>query len=144
MESVHSDMWIPYFCNSTNITHSRLEIHRTGYAWRYVRASMTLAGLLPPLSDRGSLLVDGGYFSNLPVAEMISELGAVDIIAVDVGSIEDTSPRHYGDSVSGWAVLFSRCAVLRRYIPGRGRYLRELIDVASCFAVLIRSRSDPC
>jgi lysophospholipid hydrolase len=102
------DMWIPYFCNSTNITHSRLEIHRTGYAWRYVRASMTLAGLLPPLSDRGSLLVDGGYFSNLPVAEMISELGAVDIIAVDVGSIEDTSPRHYGDSVSGWAVLFSR------------------------------------
>jgi lysophospholipid hydrolase len=107
-------MWIPYFCNSTNITHSRLEIHRTGYAWRYVRASMTLAGLLPPLSDRGSLLVDGGYFSNLPVAEMISELGAVDIIAVDVGSIDDTSPRHYGDSVSGWAVLFSRYAVSLR------------------------------
>lgn len=81
---------------------------------------MTLAGLLPPLSDRGSLLVDGGYFSNLPVAEMISELGAVDIIAVDVGSIDDTSPRHYGDSVSGWAVLFSRYAVsLRSHsIPG--------------------------
>lgn len=102
------DMWIPYFCNSTNITHSRLEIHRTGYAWRYIRASMTLAGLLPPLSDRGSLLVDGGYFSNLPVTEMISELGAVNIVAVDVGSIDDTSPRHYGDSVSGWAVLLSR------------------------------------
>jgi lysophospholipid hydrolase len=46
-------MWIPFFCNSTNITHSRMEIHRSGYAWRYVRASMTLAGFLPPLSDNG-------------------------------------------------------------------------------------------
>ncbi len=48
------DMWIPFFCNSTNITHSRMDVHRTGYAWRYVRASMTLAGLLPPLSDEGN------------------------------------------------------------------------------------------
>lgn len=47
------DCWIPFYCNSTNITHSRMEIHRSGYAWRYVRASMTLAGLLPPLSDNG-------------------------------------------------------------------------------------------
>lgn len=31
-----------------------MDIHRTGYAWRYVRASMTLAGLLPPLSDDGN------------------------------------------------------------------------------------------
>jgi predicted acylesterase/phospholipase RssA len=48
------DFWIPFFANSTNITHSRMEIHRSGYAWRYVRASMTLAGLLPPLSDNGN------------------------------------------------------------------------------------------
>lgn len=50
------DCWIPFFCNSTNITHSRMEIHRSGYAWRYVRASMTLAGLLPPLSDNGDCM----------------------------------------------------------------------------------------
>lgn len=102
-------MWIPYFCNSTNITHSRMEIHRDGYAWRYVRASMSLAGLLPPLSDdKGNLLLDGGYVSNLPCTEMITELGATDVIAVDVGAVDDTSPRHYGDSVSGWGVLLSR------------------------------------
>jgi len=55
-----------------------MEIHETGYAWRYVRkslslhsletylskplgASMTLVGLLPPLCDNGQMLVDGGY-----------------------------------------------------------------------------------
>jgi lysophospholipid hydrolase len=58
-----------------------MEIHATGYAWRFIRkmeltpikfvcltpgstfkgASMTLVGLLPPLCDNGKLLVDGGY-----------------------------------------------------------------------------------
>ncbi len=40
------DMWIPFFCNTTNITWSRMEVHTSGYAWRYIRGSMTLAGLL--------------------------------------------------------------------------------------------------
>lgn len=31
------DMWLPYFCNTTNIITSRMEIHETGYAWRYIR-----------------------------------------------------------------------------------------------------------
>ena len=53
-EADRADFWIPFFANSTNITHSRMEVHRSGYAWRYVRASMTLAGLLPPLSDNGN------------------------------------------------------------------------------------------
>ncbi|WVQ65631.1 lysophospholipase NTE1 [Kwoniella botswanensis] len=101
------DMWIPFFANSTNITHSRMEIHRTGYAWRYVRASMTLAGLLPPLSDNGNLLVDGGYMDNTPI-EPLRQNGIRDIIVVDVGSIDDTSPRNYGDSVSGWWIFINR------------------------------------
>lgn len=44
-----------------------MDVHTTGYAWRYVRASMSLAGLLPPLCDEGDMLVDGGYVDNLPV-----------------------------------------------------------------------------
>jgi lysophospholipid hydrolase len=45
-----------------------MEIHTTGYAWRYIRASMTLTGFLPPITDEdGNILVDGGYMDNLPV-----------------------------------------------------------------------------
>lgn len=33
------DMWLPYFCNSTNINTSTMEIHETGYAWRFIRMS---------------------------------------------------------------------------------------------------------
>ena len=72
------DMWLPFFCNTANITTSRMEIHETGYAWRFIRktlvfallivansppagASMSLVGLVPPLCDNGNMLVDGGY-----------------------------------------------------------------------------------
>ncbi|KAG1836575.1 hypothetical protein DFJ58DRAFT_170235 [Suillus subalutaceus] len=101
------DMWLPYFCNTTNINTSRMEIHESGYAWRFIRASMTLVGLLPPLCDNGSMLVDGGYIDNLPVSTMFS-MGASIVLAADVGSVDDNSPRNFGDSVSGWWLMFNR------------------------------------
>ncbi|KZO92752.1 patatin-domain-containing protein [Calocera viscosa TUFC12733] len=101
------DMWIPFFCNTVSLNWSRIEIHDTGYAWRYIRASMTLVGLMPPLSDHGNMLVDGGYIDNLPVSTMLQK-GANIVFAVDVGGVADTSPRFFGDSVSGWWVLLNR------------------------------------
>ncbi|KIO28791.1 hypothetical protein M407DRAFT_229364 [Tulasnella calospora MUT 4182] len=101
------DMWLPFFCNSTNILTSQMDIHDTGYAWRYVRASMTLVGLLPPLCDNGNMLVDGGYLDNLPVSTMRS-MGPNTIIAVDVGSLDDNSPRNFGDTVSGIWIAINR------------------------------------
>ncbi|KAI1325470.1 hypothetical protein F5Y16DRAFT_261846 [Xylariaceae sp. FL0255] len=97
------DFWLEFYCNTTNISKSRAEIHTSGYAWRYVRASMSLAGLLPPLCDEGSMLLDGGYVDNLTVSHMKS-LGADVIFAVDVGALDDDTPQTYGDSLSGlWA-----------------------------------------
>ena len=99
------DFWLEFYCNTTNISKSRSEFHNSGYVWRYVRASMSLAGLIPPLCDEGSMLLDGGYVDNLTVAHMKS-LGADVVFAVDVGSIDDNLPQAFGDSLSGaWALL---------------------------------------
>lgn len=99
------DFWLDYYCNTTNISKSRAEFHTSGYAWRYVRASMSLAGLLPPLCDEGSMLLDGGYIDNLTVSHMKS-LGSDVIFAVDVGSLDDNTPQAFGDSLSGmWAFM---------------------------------------
>lgn len=66
---------------------------------------MSLAGLIPPLCDEGSMLLDGGYVDNLTVAHM-KTLGADVVFAVDVGSIHDNLPQAFGDSLSGaWALL---------------------------------------
>ncbi len=99
------DFWLDYYCNTTNISQSRAEFHTSGYAWRYVRASMSLAGLLPPLCDEGSMLLDGGYVDNLTVSHMKS-LGPDVIFAVDVGALDDNTPQQFGDTLSGmWAFL---------------------------------------
>lgn len=50
------------------IKGSILYDHIIGSLWRYVRASMSLSGYMPPLCDPkdGHLLLDGGYVNNLP------------------------------------------------------------------------------
>ena len=104
-DSQIEDFWLDFYCNSTNISKSRSEIHTSGYVWRYIRASMSLAGLLPPMCDEGNMLLDGGYVDNLTVSHMKS-LGADVIFAVDVGALDDDKPQAYGDSLSGfWASL---------------------------------------
>ncbi|KAF7302953.1 Lysophospholipase NTE1 [Mycena kentingensis (nom. inval.)] len=101
------DMWLPFFCNTTNIITSKMDIHENGYAWRFIRASMSLVGLLPPLCHDGGMLVDGGYVDNLPVSTMFS-MGASSVFACDVGSLDDNTPRNFGDTVSGWWLLINR------------------------------------
>lgn len=130
------DFWLKYFTNTTNITHSRMEIHKSGYAWRYIRASMSLAGLLPPITDKGSMLLDGGYVDNLPVAEMRAQ-GAKYIFAVDVGSIDDTTPMRYGDSLSGLWVLFNRWNIFSRHpnVPNLAEIQARLAYVSSVGAL---------
>ncbi|KAJ5209284.1 hypothetical protein N7449_003663 [Penicillium cf. viridicatum] len=106
-DSQIEDFWLEFYCNTTNISRSRIEYHSSGYVWRYVRASMSLAGLIPPICDEGSMLLDGGYIDNLTVAHMKS-LGADVIFAIDVGSIDDTTPQGFGDSLSGFWSVFNR------------------------------------
>ncbi|XP_026684027.1 neuropathy target esterase sws-like [Diaphorina citri] len=62
------DLWIPYFCVTTDITASGMRIHTHGSLWRYVRASMSLSWYSPPLCDPvdSHMLLDGGYVNNLP------------------------------------------------------------------------------
>lgn len=130
------DFWLKFFTNTTNLTHSRMEIHQTGYSWRYIRASMSLAGLVPPVEDKGQMLMDGGYMDNLPVFEM-QKLGASFVIAVDVGAVDDTSPIHYGDTLSGLWVLFNRWNPFSDYpnVPNMAEIQQRLTYVSSVKAL---------
>lgn len=103
------DLWIPYFNITTDISSSTMRVHTDGSLWRYVRASMSLSGYLPPLCDPkdGHLLMDGGYINNLP-ADVARSMGAKVVIAIDVGSRDETNLTNYGDSLSGWWLLWKR------------------------------------
>lgn len=139
------DFWIKYYANSTNLTDSVMEIHTSGYAWRYIRASMTLASLLPPLTDDGNMLLDGGYIDNLTVSEM-QRRGAKHIIAVDVGSVDDRSPMEYGNTLSGWWVLLNRLNPFSGHanVPTMADIQMKLAYVASVNALERAKNSKGC
>ena len=73
----------PLFTVSADLLSSRLVIHRRGSVTEAVGASMSIPGLVPPLSRSGRLLVDGGVLNNLPIDAM-ADSGEGPIVAVDV------------------------------------------------------------
>uniref|UniRef100_A0A6Q2YIH3 lysophospholipase n=1 Tax=Esox lucius TaxID=8010 RepID=A0A6Q2YIH3_ESOLU len=103
------DLWLPYFNVTTDITASAMRVHQNGSLWRYVRASASYTPYLPPLCDPkdGHLLVDGCYVNNVP-ADIARNMGAKTVIAIDVGSQDETDLCNYGDCLSGWWLLWKR------------------------------------
>ncbi len=100
------DLWLPFYCVSTNLTTSNLEVHRRGSAALAVRASVAIPGVLPPVPYDGNLLVDGGVLNNMPFEMMRDNSTVETIIAVDVAP--DLGPRaraDFGMSVSGFQAL---------------------------------------
>jgi len=92
------DLPKPYFCVSSDLTTGRDFVHRTGLLWRALRASVALPGILPPVTENGHLLVDGGVMNNLPVDVMAAEARGP-IIAVDVAGEIDlhADDERYGE-----------------------------------------------
>jgi len=103
------DLWIPFYCVSTDITLSRERIHNSGQLWRYVRASMTFAWILPPICDPvdGHLLMDGCYVNNVP-GDIMLKSGCAHILVVDVTASDSTDLTNFGDTLSGWWMLWKR------------------------------------
>lgn len=103
------DLWLNYFCVSTNLSRAELMVHRSGPVRRWLRASISIPGTAPPLiDDSGDLLVDGGVLDNVPVAAM-RDLGESEIIAVDVSpDVEMVVDAGMKLAPSPWRILRDR------------------------------------
>jgi len=112
------DLWLRFFCTTTNLTRGTMMVHERGLAGRAVRAAQSLLGLLPPVTDpaSGDLLADGGYLTSYPVEVMRGRFGVNTVIVVDCGSMEKDAvaalrclaPLDGG--VSGWRLVWERFA----------------------------------
>ncbi len=78
------DLPLPFFCVSSNLTTGRVAVHQAGPLWRWLRASVAIPGVLPPVFHGGEVYVDGGTMNNLPVDVMRAK-GRGPVIGVDVG-----------------------------------------------------------
>ena len=80
-----ADLRLPFFCVSANLSAGCLAVHQHGSLSRWLRASIAIPGILPPVSVGGELFVDGGSMNNLPV-DIMRTLSRGPVIGVDVGA----------------------------------------------------------
>jgi predicted acylesterase/phospholipase RssA/CRP-like cAMP-binding protein len=103
-----ADLWLPYFCVSTDLTRAEVKVHDRGPVGRAVRASMSLPGMAIPIRDGNSLLVDGGVLNNVP-ADVMKRLAGGKVIAVDVTPEKDLAVSgEYPEAASGWSFFLNR------------------------------------
>jgi NTE family protein len=81
-----ADLWLPFFCISSNLTTGAYQLHQRGRLRRALRASIAIPGLLPPMTDGDNVLVDGAVMKNFPADIMrASHLGPIVGVDVTVG-----------------------------------------------------------
>ena len=85
------DMWLPFFCVSASLLRAETVVHREGPIAKWVRASASIPGIVPPVdADDGDMLVDGALLNNIP-ADVMRTTARGPVIAVDVTRPEDLS-----------------------------------------------------
>lgn len=104
-----NDLWLPFFCVSTNLTTASAHLHTKGEVWQALRASISLPGVLPPVVDAEGVLVDGGVINNLPSIEIASQCFGP-VIAVDVS-------RDLGITPESWSRLIKQPLWKRIFRP---------------------------
>jgi NTE family protein len=118
------DLQLPFFCVSANLTNGQTAVHRRGPLWLWLRASIAIPGVLPPLFVQGQVHVDGATINNLPVDIMRDSVDAA-IVAVDVGA----------DRTFETQAEMSEVPQIRRLLP----WLRRERPRVNILQILLRS-----
>jgi NTE family protein len=100
-ETQIADLWLPFFCVSSNLTTGAYQLHRRGLLRQALRASISLPGLLPPATDGQNVLVDGAVMKNFPADLMrAAQLGP--IVGVDVSTARSITAKDVARPSSVW------------------------------------------
>ena len=107
------DLWCNFCCVSTNLTTSRLKIHRRGLLRDAVRTSSAVPGVVSPVFKDSEVYVDGGVINNLPgdiIEQHCSRLMVVEVVphldlTINTGKLP-----------SPWKILWSRLLPFKKPI----------------------------
>ena len=132
---------ISLFTISADLLASRTVVHRRGLVLEAVGASMSIPGLVPPLSRPGRLLVDGGVLNNLPVDVMSSD-DEGPIVAVDVIRRLDELDASVAPALPSITETLSRATVLGSVERAeRNRKLADLVVTPDVQDIALREFS---
>lgn len=101
-----ADLWLPFFCLSSNLTTGAYQLHKRGSLRHALRASIALPGVLPPATDGQNVLVDGAVMKNFPADIMrAGHLGP--IVGVDVTTARSITAADVARPSSVWRWILS-------------------------------------
>ena len=104
-ESQIEDLWLRYFCVSSNLTRAVIEVQVAGDLYQGIRSSCSVPGLGPPVIRNGELIVDGGVLNNLP-ADVARTMTQGRVFASNVAAKENVrSSILDADDMSGFGLL---------------------------------------
>jgi NTE family protein len=78
------DLPTPFRCVAVDLVSAERIVIGSGSLAQAMRATMSLPGVFPPIETENRVLVDGGAMDNVP-ADVVRDMGATVVIAVDVG-----------------------------------------------------------
>ena len=123
-----------FFCISTNLSESKIKLHKEGMLWECLRASAAVPALFPPIiNEMGEILVDGGILNNMPVDIMKNYLNGGKTLAVSISSGKERT--HYSPLeawVSGWQLLADQFSKepMNSKTPNIGELIMETINLS--------------
>jgi NTE family protein len=100
------DLWLPFFCVSSNLTTGEHHVHQRGEVWRALRASSSLPGVMPPVISDGAVLVDGAVTNNMPT-DVMRRAHRGPVIGVDVAIAKALTPEDVERPPSLWRWIAS-------------------------------------
>jgi NTE family protein len=92
------DLPTPYRCVATDLNKSEVVVLGKGPLAQAMRATMAIPGVFTPVNYENWLLVDGGALNNIP-ANVVKQMGADVVIAVDVSADVEPPPQRGSDSM---------------------------------------------
>lgn len=103
------DLWKNFFCITSNFTMRKMEVLKQGLLYLAIRASVSLPGIVPPISNaRNELLIDGGIFNNVPVDVMRNIASPCKIVAIRVSPYTRIHSHLPGGVFSGFKHYFNK------------------------------------
>jgi lysophospholipid hydrolase len=108
------NFWLEYYCVTTDLKRLDQSVHFNGSAFKYIRSSMAVAGLVPPVFYKNEILCDGAYVNNIPT-DVMASLDVKNIVSVRVCRDFDNVLNRY-DSLSGLILFFKSIFLSKIYL----------------------------
>lgn len=118
------DLWVPFFCVSSDLTNATMFVHHSGSLVDAITASSSPPVISVPTCVEGHLLSDGSLFNTLPV-DLAREKGCGLVLASRVSVPQDKD------------FIFDRVPTLREVL--RQKLRRRPIRYPDLMSVLLRS-----